>query len=91
MHARNCKLEYKSSAVAEMGDSLATIDMARKVGGGGAAVPLSVRDLSPQLCNVAWAEAYIRAKWYPDPSSRLATIDMGRGLCGRRTQGIRKP
>jgi len=33
--------EDKSSAVAEMGDRLATIDMGRKVGGG-AAVPLSV-------------------------------------------------
>ena len=33
--------------------------------------------------NVAWAEAYLRTKWYPDPSSRLATIDMGRkvGCC----------
>jgi len=27
---------------------------------------------------VAWAEAYIRTKWYADPSSSLATIDMGR-------------
>ena len=33
----------KSSAVAEMGDGLAAIDMGRKVCGGGAAVPLSVR------------------------------------------------
>jgi len=30
----------------------------------GAAVPLSV----------AWAEAYLRTKWHPDPSNRLATI-----------------
>jgi len=29
--------------------------------------------------NVAWAEAYIRTKWYPDPSSRcMATVDMVR-------------
>jgi len=34
----------KSSAVAEMGDRLVTIDMARKVG---AAVPLSVGELGP--------------------------------------------
>jgi len=27
---------------------------------------------------VAWAEAYLRTKWYLDPSSRLATIDWGR-------------
>jgi len=31
---------------------------------------------------VAWTEAYayLRTKWYFDPSSRLATIDMGRKL-----------
>jgi len=29
---------------------------------------------------VAWAEAYRRTKWHLDPSSRLATIDMGRKL-----------
>jgi len=27
---------------------------------------------------VAWAEAYLHTKWHLDPSSRLATIDMGR-------------
>jgi len=27
---------------------------------------------------VAWADAYFRTKWHLDPSSRLATIDMGR-------------
>ena len=37
---------YKSSAVAEMGDRLATIDMGRKVW---AVVPLSVGELSPHL------------------------------------------
>ena len=33
--------------------------------------------------NVAWANAYFRTKWHPDPSSCLATIDMGResGAC----------
>jgi len=30
--------------------------------------------------NVAWAEAYLRTKWHLDPSSRLATTDMGRKL-----------
>ena len=30
--------------------------------------------------NVAWADAYLRTKWHLDPSSRLATIDMGRKL-----------
>ena len=32
--------------------------------------------------SVAWAEAYLRTKWHLDPSSRLATIDMGRKLGG---------
>jgi len=29
---------------------------------------------------VAWAEIYFRTKWRLHPSSRLATIDMGRKL-----------
>jgi len=32
--------------------------------------------------NVAYAEAYLRTKWHLDPCSRLATIDVGRKLCG---------
>ena len=35
--------------------------------------------LTPQ---VAWAEAYLRAKYHLDPSSRLATINMGRKFGG---------
>jgi len=31
---------------------------------------------------VAWAEDYLHTKWHLDPSSRLATIDMGRKLAG---------
>jgi len=50
---------HKSSAVAEMGDHLATIDMGRKVGGAAVAVPLSVGELGPHLTNVAWAEAHV--------------------------------
>ena len=30
--------------------------------------------------NVAWAEAYLHAKWHFDSSSRLATRDMGQNL-----------
>ena len=30
--------------------------------------------------SVAWAEAYLHTKWHLDPSTRLATIDMGRKL-----------
>ena len=40
------KIFYKSSAVAEMGDRLATIDMGRKVG---SSMPLSMWKLSPHL------------------------------------------
>jgi len=29
---------------------------------------------------VTWAEAYLRAKWHLDPSSRFVAIDMGRKL-----------
>ena len=34
--------------------------------------------------NVARAEAYLDAKFHLDPPSRLATIDMDRGLYGGR-------
>jgi len=45
-------LKNKSSAVTEMGDSLATTDMGRKVG---AAVPISGRgELGPHLTNTMW-------------------------------------
>jgi len=37
-------------------------------------------ELGPQSASnsVAWAEAYFRTKWYPDPSIRVPIIDMGR-------------
>ena len=59
-----------------MGNRLATIDMGRKLG----AVPLWRGISVPIYHNVAWAEAYLHTKWYPDASSHLATIDMGRKL-----------
>jgi len=65
----------KSSAVAEIGDCLATIDMGRKLGtlfGGGR--------VGPHLTQCPWDEAYLRTKWHLDPYSRLATIDMGQKL-----------
>jgi len=64
---------HKSLAVAEMGDRLA-IDMGWKVG---AAVTL-FGELGPHLtqCGLGWG-LYLRSKWHLDPSSRLATIDMG--------------
>ena len=46
---------YKSSAVVEMGDRLATIDMGRKVG---AAVSLSVGALGPHLTQCRLGRAY---------------------------------
>jgi len=30
--------------------------------------------------NIAWAKAYLRTKWHPDPSSPLVTIDVGQKL-----------
>jgi len=48
----------------------------------GAAVPLSVGELGLHLTQCR-AEANLLTKWYPGPSSRLATIDMGRAVYGR--------
>jgi len=39
-------------------------------------------ELGHHLTHVAWAEAYHRTKWQLDPSSRLATTDMGQKLGG---------
>ena len=64
-------LNNKSTAVAEMGDRLATIDKGQKVGR--AAVSLSVGgSWVPIYHNVARAEAYLRTKWHCDPSNRFA-------------------
>jgi len=44
----------------------------------GAAVPFYVQEgWVPIQHNVARAEAYLRTKCYPDPSSHLAITDMG--------------
>ena len=45
--------------------------------GGGAAVALSGGSEVPGYHKVAGAKAYLHTKWHLDPSSRLATIDMG--------------
>ena len=60
---------YKCSAVAEMADRLATIDIGRKWG----CVPFGGAST-----HVAWADAYLHTRWHLDPCSRLAIIDMGR-------------
>jgi len=82
----------KCSAVAEMGDHLATTNTGQKEGAavllsgvGGELGPHLIqcglgRDLSLYQQNVAWAEAYLRTKWHLHPSSRLATKDMGQKL-----------
>jgi len=43
-----------------------------KSGKVGAAVPLSVGDVGSHVLH-----CYLRTKWYPDPSSSYAVIDMG--------------
>jgi len=68
----------KSSAVAEMGDRLATLDRAEnwQLGppfrGRWAGSPSNTMAPGPGL--------YLHTKWHLDPSIRLATIDMGRKL-----------
>jgi len=68
---------YKSSAVAEMGDRLATIEMGRKVA---VAVPLSVGGGAGSPFNTMWPGRTTSTKSHLDPSSRLVTTDMGRKL-----------
>jgi len=51
----------KCSAVAEMGDRLTTIDMGRKEG---AAVPLSGKELGPDLTQCRLGQALPRTEWY---------------------------
>jgi len=66
----------KSSAVAEMGDRLTTIDMGRKVG---AAVLLSVGELGPHLTQCCRGRGLLRTKWRLGAPNRLTTTDIGRG------------
>jgi len=81
----------KCSSVVEIGDRLAIGHNRHgpKIGGRGAVPPflvfLGVAGPHVTQCRLAWDEAYLRIKWHVDPSSRLATTDMGRkleeGLC----------
>jgi len=50
----------------------------RKLGGGGAVPPFWVRESWVPI--MAWPEAHLHTKCHFDPSSRLATIDIGRKL-----------
>ena len=63
-------IQNKCSAVAEMGDRLATTDMGQKRGG----------ELGPRLTKCSLAEAYLHIKWHLDPSSHLAITDIGQNL-----------
>jgi len=44
-------------------------------------------ELGPHLTQCGQGSGYLHAKFHLDPSSRLATIDMGRGLYGNRHAG----
>jgi len=57
---------------------VATIEMGRKLVCGSA--PFWGGVCVPICHKVAWAEVYLRTKWHLDPSSRLATTDIGRKL-----------
>jgi len=65
---------HKCSAVAEMGDCLATADMGRKFG---VCAPLG--ELGPHLTECGLTRGH---QVHLDTSSRLATIDMGRKVGG---------
>jgi len=71
----SCELCNKCSAVFEIGDRLATTDKGQKEG-----VGLLCPFWRAGWHNVAWAEVYLPTKWHLDPSSRLATTDMGQNL-----------
>jgi len=71
-------MNYKCSAVDEMGDRLATIDIGRKFGscallGGGDGSPCNTVRPGPR-------STFVPIKLHLDPCSRLATIDTGRTL-----------
>jgi len=66
--------KYKSSAVGEMSDRLATTDMGRKL----LAVPL-LGELGPHLTQRGLVDAYLHTKRHPNPSNRLATIHQRHG------------
>jgi len=79
----------KCSAVAEIGDRLATIDMGREEGG-----CMLCRFRGDREHNVAWTKVYLRTKWHRDPSSRLATIHQRyrqTGQTGQRSDSIGEP
>jgi len=71
---RKTCIANKRSAVDQMGDRLATIDMGRKLGGVPPFFGGGRRSWVPIQHNVAGAEAYLHVKFHLGPSNRLATI-----------------
>ena len=59
--------------------TVATIDMGWKEEGSCCA-PFAAGGGTGSTSNTMWPEVYFHTKWHLDPSSRLATIDMGRTL-----------
>jgi len=55
---------------------------------GGGSAPFLEGGLGPHLIQSAWAEAYHHAKCHLDPSSRLATINMGLKFVGLLGSGL---
>jgi len=64
--------QYKSSAVAEMGDRGHNMTWAKR---GGCCAPFP--GAGPRLIHVGWAEVYFHTKRCLHPSSHLATLDVG--------------
>ena len=69
---------YKSSGFTEIGDRLATIDMGRKEREG-LLCPCSWEELGPHLTQCGLGRDHLLSP-HLDPSSRLATTDIGRKL-----------
>jgi len=70
---------YKSSALAEMGDSGHNRHRPKK---GVLHCPFRGGSWVPVQHNVVWSEVYFHTKWRLHPFSRLATLNMGRKLEG---------
>jgi len=70
----DCTSKSRNSAVLLMSLRWATVPEQSGPKSGGR-YALFRREIGPYLTQCGWAEAYLRTKWHPNPSSRLATID----------------
>ena len=76
VHAQHCR--YRTIAQQKLRwATVATIDVGRKLG----VVPLFREAWFPSN-RVVWIEVYLHTKWHLNPSSHLATTNMGRKVCG---------